>query len=143
MQYLHTQRVPNNVMTIAALAVVGVAFAAPTIMMRLTFLAVLGATAVAFRSVTVTVDDKRVSLSFGPGLIKKSFQLVDIASARAMRTTPLQGWGIHWTGVGWLYNVYGLDAVELCFKNGKHVFIGTDEPEKLATFINESLKYRE
>jgi hypothetical protein len=38
-------------------------------------------------------------------------------------------------GQGWLWNVSGIDAVELTMKNGDRFRIGTDEPEKLVTAI--------
>ena len=51
----------------------------------------------------------------------------------------MQGWGIHHVGDGWLFNIYGFDAVELHFHSGKRAVIGTDEAEKLAEAINEQL----
>jgi len=38
-----------------------------------------------------------------------------------------------------MYNVSGLDAVEIYMKNGKIYRIGTDEPETLCNFIQERL----
>jgi hypothetical protein len=49
------------------------------------------------------------------------------------------GWGIRLIPGGWLYNVSGLDAVELKMKNGRVYRIGTDEPRKLAEFIQAKL----
>jgi hypothetical protein len=48
------------------------------------------------------------------------------------------GWGIRITPRGWLYNVSGLDAVELALKNGKCVRIGSDEPHALARAIDHA-----
>jgi len=45
------------------------------------------------------------------------------------------GWGIRLIPGGWLYNVSGLDAVELKMKNGRIFRIGTDEAQRLAEFI--------
>ena len=42
------------------------------------------------------------------------------------------GWGIHLTPRGWLYNVGGLDAVELALNNGRTLRIGSDEAAALA-----------
>ena len=41
------------------------------------------------------------------------------------------GFGIRWTPHGWMWNISGLDAVELTYHNGKKFRIGTDEPEAL------------
>ena len=47
------------------------------------------------------------------------------------------GWGVRYYGQGWLYNVSGLDAVEIRLKSGKHIRIGTDEPEALVAEIRD------
>ena len=51
---------------------------------------------------------------------------------------PLSGWGVHFVGDGWLYNVFGLDAVRISMKSGKIIYIGTDEPQVLAAAIREA-----
>jgi hypothetical protein len=101
-------------------------------------LTVAGAVVVALillATLTVTVDDDYVSIKFGPGLIRKKFKLNDIESCNIVRNKWWYGWGIHLTPGGWLFNVGGLDAVELVMKNGRKYRIGTDEPEKLSAFI--------
>ncbi len=103
----------------------------PGFVLRLVLLGILGATAYAFRSLTVEIDDTNVRLSFGEGVIKKSFPLSKIESMQAVRTTPVQGWGIHWIGRGWLYNIYGLKAVELHLSSGQDILIGTDDQDNL------------
>src|SRR5262249_53221886 len=97
----------------------------------------LGAISSTFKSLTVSVDADSLNLQFGSRLVKKSFPLQTIKSVTKIRTTPMQGWGIHFIGKGWLYNVYGLDAVEVEFKDGKRAFIGTDEPDELVAVINQ------
>ncbi len=98
-------------------------------------LAVLTIAALLFCKLTVVVDDRSVKASFGPGVIKKSIPLDDIESCGAVRNRWWYGWGIHWTPKGWLYNVSGMEAVELRLKNGKRIRIGTDEPRELEEFI--------
>ena len=39
--------------------------------------------------------------------------------------------GIKWTPHGWMWNISGLDAIELTYHDGKKFRIGTDEPEAL------------
>lgn len=127
-------------MAVASVAAVAIGLTPPGWLARLALMGILGAAAISFRSLTVEVDDEKVSFCFGEGPIKKSFALADIEEAGSMRTTPLMGWGVHFVGGGWLYNVYGLDAVEICFKSGERAFIGTDEPDSLARAINSRLK---
>jgi hypothetical protein len=95
-----------------------------------------------FHSLTVAVDGERVALRFGPGLLGRSFRLERIREAAAVRTRWYHGWGIHLTPRGWLYNVSGLDAVEITFDDGARCLIGTDEPEALVRAIREALRSR-
>ena len=58
--------------------------------------------------------------------------LATVASAKVVRTSLLEGWGIHYSRFGWLYNVSGFDAVAVTLNNGKRFCLGSDEPETLA-----------
>ena len=58
-----------------------------------------------FHSLTIEIDDGELRGRFGSGLIRKSVPVVQIVSARAVRTNVLEGWGIHLSRFGWLYNV--------------------------------------
>lgn len=138
--YEHTQKVPDKAMVAASIAGAALGFAPPGILAKLLTWGFFASVAATFHSLTVEVDAQEVRIRFGKGLIRKSFPLAQIRSVRAVRTTPLQGWGIHWIGAGWLYNIYGLDAVELSFHNRKHAFIGTDEPQKLVAAILQRLE---
>ena len=85
-----------------------------------------------FGTLTTTVDDASVVVQFGPiGLIRDRLAVADIASARVVRNSPLHGVGIRYIHHGRLWNVWGLDAVELQLKNGTRFRIGTDEPHEL------------
>ena len=85
-----------------------------------------------FHSLTIEIGEHELRWRFGPGLIRKSVPLEEIISARPVRTNILEGWGIHLTRHGWLYNVSGFDAVAIALRNGKHFALGTDEPQMLA-----------
>lgn len=104
---------------------------------------ILGICALLFHSLRVDVDEVGVRIRFGPGLIRRSYPWERIHSARPVRTKWWHGWGIHRTPQGWLYNVEGLDAVEVELMDGKKVLIGTDEPERLATAIEAGLRSTE
>jgi hypothetical protein len=100
---------------------------------------ILAACGLLFGSLTVEVDAKVLSWRFGPGLFRKSVEIQDIKTATPVRNTWMHGWGIHLTRDGWVYNVSGYGAVEVMMKSGKRFRLGTDEPEKLAHAINESV----
>jgi hypothetical protein len=91
-----------------------------------------------FASLTVTVTTEAVRIRFGPGPIGKSFPLAEIHSARAVRNHWVYGWGIRLTPHGWLFNVSGLDAVELTMSDGKRYRVGTDQPRELLTAIQQA-----
>lgn len=92
---------------------------------------VLVGSGVLFHSLTVRVDEKRLIWYFGPRFWQNELALEDIVRVERVRNSPLMGWGIRWWGEGWLYNVSGLDAVEIETIDGTVLRIGTDEPERL------------
>ena len=94
---------------------------------------------VLFANLTVIGDDNSVELRFGPGLVKKKFIFKEIESCKIVRNHWWYGWGIRKIPKGWLFNVSGLNAVELSMKNGKVYRIGTDDPQKLSEFIQRKL----
>jgi len=92
-----------------------------------------------FGTLTVIVNSASIQVRFGPGLIKKRFRLNEISSCTIVRNHWWYGWGIRRTVKGWLFNVSGLDAVELSMRDGKFFRIGTDEPQKLNDFLKRRL----
>ena len=88
-----------------------------------------------FASLTVEVDDQTLKLQFGLRMFRKVFLLGQVASCRPVENPWYYGWGIHFFGKGWLYNVSGTQAVELELKNGKKARIGTDDPIGLSQSI--------
>ena len=55
----------------------------------------------------------------------------DHANMRVLWRTILLGFGIRKVPGGWMWNVSGLDSVQLTFADGKRFRIGTDEPGAL------------
>lgn len=104
--------------------------------------AVLVACSLLFASLTVEVTDAQLSLAFGSGWIRRSWSVGEITEVRAVRNPWWYGWGIHRTPRGWLFNVAGLDAIELSFRDGRTVRIGTDEPERLTQAIRGAMTTR-
>lgn len=92
-----------------------------------------------FPSLTVIVDNDYIRIRFGLGPIKKIFKLEDVKSCAVVRNKWWYGWGIRWFPKGLLFNISGLDAVELLMNNGKIYRIGTDEPQKLDAIIQSKL----
>jgi len=92
-----------------------------------------------FHSLTVRVSRDAINISFGVGLIRKSFTVDDIETAAIVRNHWYNGWGIRWIPGGWLYNVSGFDAVELRHKNGRRYRIGTDQPRELFAAIESEI----
>lgn len=86
-----------------------------------------------FFSLTVRIDEKKLSWSYGVGLLNFSVPLEEIQQAIPVRTSFMDGLGIRYRpGKGWIYNVSGFHAVEITRTGGSKIQIGTDEPDILA-----------
>ncbi len=88
-----------------------------------------------FHSLTVKVSRDRVTLRFGPGLIRKSFDTINICNAGIVRNPWYYGWGIKLTPHGWLYRVSGFEAVQIELRNGRKYRIGSDQSKDLLEAI--------
>ena len=94
-----------------------------------------------FSSLTVEIEKHTLTCRFGVGLIRKNIPLSEIDHLSAVANSWVVGWGIRWMpGSSWVWNVSGLQAVELTLKNGRRFRIGTDEPETLVHAIELSKK---
>jgi len=91
-----------------------------------------------FASMTVAVDHRSVRIAFGPGWPRRDVSIPSIRRAEAIRTRWYDGWGIHATARGLLYNVSGFDAVDVTLTDGRHILIGTDQPADLQAAILEA-----
>src|SRR5215471_12181059 len=85
-----------------------------------------------FSSLTVEVDEHDVRWHFGPGLWGHRLARADIVGVAIVRNAWWNGFGIRMRRGFRLYNVSGLDAVELRLKSGDIRRIGTDDAEGLA-----------
>ncbi|MAG11554.1 MAG: hypothetical protein CMI52_01970 [Parcubacteria group bacterium] len=92
-----------------------------------------------FSTLTVEITQYELKWYFGPiPLIKRSIELSDILSVKKTKTKIIEGWGIHYTRRGWLYNVSGRDAILITKSDGTTAttaMIGTDEPETLIKML--------
>jgi hypothetical protein len=101
-------------------------------------LAVLVAVAIVFSSLTVEVNDRELRWSFGPGFWSYNLPLGEIESIAIVRNQWSNGFGIRRRSGFRLYNVAGLDAVELHLKSHDVRRIGTDDPQGLAAALKAS-----
>ena len=92
-----------------------------------------------FYSLTVVIEEDRIEVRCGIGLIRKRFKLNEIESCQIVKDPWYYGWGIRLTPHGWLYRVSGFNAVEIKFRNGKRFRIGTDVPQKLEEAIRQTI----
>ena len=92
-----------------------------------------------FGSLTVEVSGEELRHYFGPGFWKKTYLLQDIETSKQVRNSWIFGWGIRITPHGWLYNVSGLDAVQIQLSSGKTFRIGTDDPKGLLEAVSQNI----
>ncbi len=93
-----------------------------------------------FYKLTITIDDKSITASFGIGVIKKALQIenINISSIEKIKTPWYYGIGLRITPHGILYNTKTGFAIKLTSsKNAKSVLIGTSEYEKIKTILTE------
>jgi len=102
-------------------------------------LVILGLALVLFYSLTIDIDGRRVLCYFGMGLIRRIVPVSEIAAAHPVRNRWYYGWGIRLTPTGWMFNVSGLDAVELELISGTRFRIGTDRPDEVARAVQEAI----
>lgn len=121
--YLYINRIGNNPLPLTGYVYLTVLF----------FIIVL-----LFYGMTTLIDNDKIVISFGIGLIRKRVVIRDIKYAQPVQTPWYYGYGIRWIPNGWLFNVSGSDAVQINFKHHKRIItIGT---RKQAVLTNEIRK---
>jgi hypothetical protein len=138
-RYQHTQHgtLMIAVLCLGAIAAGGTALMNPTAGRWLGLAIALGCAVLAwlFSSLTVIVNGSELEWFFGPGAWKYRMARADIARVNIVRNSVLNGFGIR-MGPGFrLYNVSGLDAVELHLKSGDIRRIGTNDASGLAAAL--------
>ena len=93
-----------------------------------------------FGWLTVHIDNRRLLIKMGIGLIRRAIPLSSIRAFAPVTNRWYYGWGVRLTPYGMLYNVSGLRAVEILFESGRRVRIGTDEPEALVRALSAATK---
>jgi len=124
---------------IAACICVAAAISAPSERtLSYSLVPVLLVVAALFSTLTVRVTDKRMMWFFGVSGIGRSVALGEIASIRAIKTSILEGWGIHLTWHGWLWNVAGFNAVQIVMRSGTRFAVGTPEPQAVIDAVQSA-----
>jgi hypothetical protein len=90
-------------------------------------------------SMTIQITETHLRHWFGLGFWKKEIPLAEIQHVEVSKTPWYTGYGIRFVGKGWLYNVSGVDRVELHLRNNSVIYLGTDDPEKLYNHLSESI----
>ena len=93
-----------------------------------------------FPTLTAVVRHDRLECFFGLGLIRREIPIHEIVAVSVVRNPWIYGWGLRLIPGGSLWNVSGLDAVELRLQNGRSFRIGTDEPDLLRNAIASALR---
>jgi hypothetical protein len=93
-----------------------------------------------FYKLTIIVDNTHVSFKLGIGLVHKSYNINDIKLCKPVTNSVFSGIGIRMLPNGWMYNVTGLEAIELQFVNKNSVVrIGTDKPDEISALIQSRI----
>jgi hypothetical protein len=90
---------------------------------------------IVFSRLEVSVSGGRIVASFGFGRPHREIEISDVVAVRQVRNSWMQGWGVRKISDGWMYNVWGLDAVEVDLTSGKVFRIGTNDAENLLAVI--------
>lgn len=91
------------------------------------------------------IREDRISVRLFPIHLKfKHFRWSELRKANVRRYSPLGeygGWGLRWGifGSGAAYNISGNKGLQLVFKSGKKLLIGTKKPKELDIIIQHKM----
>jgi hypothetical protein len=95
---------------------------------------------VLFSSLSTKIKQGLLVWHFSFSFWKKSLKIDEIESCVVVQNSLFHGLGIRMLGSGWLYNVSGLDAVQVNLKSGAIIRLGTDQPKFLCAALNNALE---
>jgi hypothetical protein len=84
------------------------------------------------------VDQHGISFSYFPLVRNTRIMWAEVLRASVHKTNPLfeyGGWGVRMFWRKKAYNVWGTKGLVIELKNGKHVMIGTNQPERLTDYL--------
>jgi hypothetical protein len=140
MSYRHRQSGFAILLVCLAVGALGAAITWRTgqMMPMVVMLIIVVAVTLVFHSLTVEVEGNELRWYFGPGFWTYRLALDEIRSVAVVRNHWWSEFGIRMRPGFRLYNVSGLDAVELQLKSGDIRRIGTDDPEGLAAALQST-----
>jgi hypothetical protein len=91
--------------------------------------------------IVIEIDENKISFKFGIGLFGRSYLISDIISCTSVSCSLLNEVGIRKTANGWLYNIAGVNAIELRFEDTKSVIrIGINKSSEIASLVSDLIK---
>lgn len=94
---------------------------------------------IVFSTLTVEVAGDAVRFWFGPGVLRRTVPLTELAGAEIARAPWWHGIGLRFTPSDMMYNVAVGSTVDLVFRSGKRLRVGTDRPEELLEAVRAGL----
>ena len=95
-----------------------------------------------FNALTVQISDGKLKFWFGMGLISKTYSLNEIQSTKEVKDPWYYFWGVKAIPGGWLYASAPGNALEIVFKNGKIIHLGTNQSNKLKQALDAATDSR-
>jgi hypothetical protein len=93
-----------------------------------------------FYGLTAKVTADKITVVFGIGFPRRTIAINRIKSVSQVKTPWYYGWGIRFFPTGVLYNISGVDGVELTFNDTENVIrIGTKDSSRLKKEIEKRL----
>ncbi|HEX8439749.1 hypothetical protein [Archangium sp.] len=94
----------------------------------------------AYMKLVVRVEGGSLSIRFVP-FLRKHYPLQDVSRWEVCDFRPLSdygGWGIRRGRGGWAYTVSGNRGVQLEFRDGRKLLVGSQHPEKLIAALEQA-----
>lgn len=89
-----------------------------------------------FYGMRTTISQSEIVVQFGIGLISRRVNVREIKSVEVVQNKWYYGLGLRKIPQGTLYNIHGLDAVEIQFQKSEDcIRIGTQQPQQLLKMI--------
>jgi len=88
---------------------------------------------------TVQISGNKLSFWFGIEGLGKSYSLDEIQSTQEVKNPWYYFWGIKSIPNGWLFAIAPGRGVEIVFKNGKIIRLGSNQPKKLRQAIEDAI----
>ncbi|MGH1488831.1 MAG: hypothetical protein ACRBK7_05460 [Acidimicrobiales bacterium] len=141
--YDHRQSTTNLVLAVMAITSVVAILAAlgdglESAAGIIVFGAMMTAVVFVFSELRTTVDESNIIATFRLGWPKRTVPISALSSSQTVRNKWWYGFGVRLIPDGWMYNIWGLDAVEIRYDRGERhetFRIGTNDPEGLAAAI--------